>query len=84
MTVALDFGFDFCAYGLRLLQVCNCLDVTELEIAATLARCSGSIEVRLAQLQATLKCGTQCGSCLPALRRLVQHVQQSQPAAQAA
>jgi assimilatory nitrate reductase catalytic subunit len=53
-------------------QVCNCFDVTEPEITGTLARCSGSPEARLAQLQAQLRCGTQCGSCLPALRRLVQ------------
>jgi len=26
---------------------------------------------RLARLQAELKCGTDCGSCLPALRTLV-------------
>jgi assimilatory nitrate reductase catalytic subunit len=25
-------------------------------------------------LQGALKCGTQCGSCLPELRRLVQQV----------
>jgi assimilatory nitrate reductase catalytic subunit len=53
-------------------QVCNCFDVTEPEITATLARCRGGPEARLAQLQAELKCGTQCGSCLPALRRQVQ------------
>jgi assimilatory nitrate reductase catalytic subunit len=27
---------------------------------------------RLASLQGTLKCGTQCGSCLPELRRMIQ------------
>jgi assimilatory nitrate reductase catalytic subunit len=62
-------------------QVCNCFDVTEPEIAACLARSTGSAETRLAHLQATLKCGTNCGSCLPALR---QQVQRRQPAAQAA
>jgi assimilatory nitrate reductase catalytic subunit len=31
----------------------------------------GSPEARLAQLQDTLKCGTSCGSCLPALRTMV-------------
>ena len=65
----------------RGVQVCNCFDVTEPEIAATLAHCSGSADSRLSQLQAQLKCGTQCGSCLPALRQQVQRVQ---PAAQAA
>ena len=59
----------------RGVQVCNCFDVTEPEIAAVLARCSGGPEARLAQLQAQLKCGTNCGSCLPALRRQVQQTQ---------
>jgi len=64
----------------RGLQVCNCFDVTDSEITSTLAQCSGSPEARLAQLQSQLRCGTNCGSCLPALRR---QVQQSQPAADA-
>ncbi|TSE27140.1 nitrate reductase [Tepidimonas aquatica] len=52
-------------------QVCTCLNVTESDIVATLAQCHGSAEERLAQLQAQRRCGTQCGSCLPELRRLV-------------
>jgi assimilatory nitrate reductase catalytic subunit len=44
--------------------VCNCFDVAESEIDAFLVR-SASLEA----LQATLKCGTNCGSCLPELRR---------------
>ncbi|MFO1251092.1 MAG: molybdopterin-dependent oxidoreductase [Inhella sp.] len=48
-------------------QVCNCFDVREDQIRACLAAGDGS----LATLQAELKCGTQCGSCLPALRRYV-------------
>lgn len=52
-------------------QVCNCFDVREDVIRLTLVRCSGSPAERLAQLQAEKRCGTQCGSCLPALRRLV-------------
>lgn len=51
-------------------QVCNCFDVAEPEIASALAAGHGPAEQRLAQVQATLKCGTQCGSCLPELRRL--------------
>ena len=62
-------------------QVCNCFDITEPEIALTLAGCRGSADARLAQLQAALKCGTSCGSCLTALRR---QVQRTPPAAQAA
>jgi assimilatory nitrate reductase catalytic subunit len=52
-------------------QVCSCFDVSQPEIVACLARGSGSEPERLAQLQAELKCGTNCGSCLPALRTLV-------------
>jgi NAD(P)H-nitrite reductase large subunit len=46
--------------------LCNCFDVAEAEIDAFLAR-SNSI----AELQKSLKCGTNCGSCLPELRRKV-------------
>ncbi len=68
----------------RGVQVCNCFDVSEPEIATTLARCSGSPDSRLAQLQTALKCGTQCGSCLPALRRQVQQTQSAADVALAA
>jgi assimilatory nitrate reductase catalytic subunit len=44
--------------------VCACHDVAESEILAHAA--SG-----LAVVQAKLKCGTECGSCLPAVKRLV-------------
>ena len=54
-------------------QVCNCLDVDERTINTQLAGTPvGPAEQRLAGLQQALKCGTQCGSCLPELRRLVQ------------
>jgi assimilatory nitrate reductase catalytic subunit len=74
------------AYGLRLLaasatppvaitergrQVCTCFNVTEPQIVEQLGRCEGSAEARLSQLQGALKCGTNCGSCLPVLRGLV-------------
>jgi assimilatory nitrate reductase catalytic subunit len=42
--------------------VCSCFDVAEREIGAF---------SDLATLQEKLKCGTNCGSCLPELRRLV-------------
>jgi len=46
--------------------LCNCLDVAERDIAE---------EVRggadLARLQAKLRCGTSCGSCLPEIRRMI-------------
>jgi assimilatory nitrate reductase catalytic subunit len=52
-------------------QVCTCFDVTAPQIDAVLARCGGTPETQLAQLQAELRCGTNCGSCLPQLRRRV-------------
>jgi len=52
-------------------QVCNCFDVSEASIRTQLSACSGTPVERLAGLQSALRCGTQCGSCLPALRRLV-------------
>jgi assimilatory nitrate reductase catalytic subunit len=61
-------------------QVCNCFDVREDVIRLTLARCSGSPAERLAQLQGEKRCGTQCGSCLPALRRLVNTTPEEVPA----
>ena len=52
-------------------QVCTCFNVNEDTITGTLAQCSGSDSERLAALQRTLKCGSNCGSCVPELQRLV-------------
>jgi assimilatory nitrate reductase catalytic subunit len=55
-------------------QVCTCFNVSEADILAGLSACDAKADPaqRLAQLQGTLKCGTNCGSCLPAVRKLVQ------------
>ncbi|HEX6827975.1 MAG TPA: molybdopterin dinucleotide binding domain-containing protein, partial [Burkholderiales bacterium] len=45
--------------------VCNCFDVTEAEVLQAL----GAGET-LKDIQARRKCGTNCGSCLPELKRL--------------
>jgi assimilatory nitrate reductase catalytic subunit len=50
--------------------VCQCWNVTEPDIVTALADCAGSPGERLAHLAARLKCGTNCGSCLPELRAL--------------
>ncbi|MBB3197225.1 nitrate reductase [Roseateles terrae] len=51
-------------------QVCNCFNVREDDIKACLSRQTAAAPAeRLAHLQATLRCGTSCGSCLPTLRR---------------
>ena len=52
-------------------QVCTCFNVGAEAIRDTLARSAGNEEQRLQTLQDALKCGTNCGSCLPALRRLL-------------
>jgi assimilatory nitrate reductase catalytic subunit len=55
-------------------QVCTCFDVSEPQIKEHLAARTGDDEERLASLQGSLKCGTNCGSCVPELKRLVQAV----------
>ena len=45
--------------------VCNCLGVTDRQIGALLEQ-----GVDLAGVQAQLKCGTECGSCVPELKRM--------------
>ena len=45
--------------------VCNCFDVSAAEIREALATGAD-----FAQLQTKLKCGTECGSCVPELRQM--------------
>ncbi|OOG55989.1 nitrate reductase [Polaromonas sp. C04] len=52
-------------------QVCTCLNVTDTAIRAHLADVQGPEDSRLASLQARLQCGTQCGSCVPELRKII-------------
>jgi assimilatory nitrate reductase catalytic subunit len=52
-------------------QICTCFNVSEAAIQTQLASSEGSDDQRLTQLQNGLKCGTNCGSCIPELRRLV-------------
>ncbi|RZI70259.1 MAG: nitrate reductase [Variovorax sp.] len=51
--------------------ICSCFGVTETAIAEQLAHCTGTDRERLATLQGALKCGTNCGSCIPELQRMV-------------
>ena len=46
--------------------VCNCLDISQNEIVENIG-----LGADLITLQNKLKCGTECGSCMPELRRLV-------------
>jgi assimilatory nitrate reductase catalytic subunit len=52
-------------------QICTCLNVSEPQIVEFLQTCQGSQDQRLAALQDGLKCGTNCGSCVPQLKSLV-------------
>ncbi|GAB3547587.1 nitrate reductase [Noviherbaspirillum agri] len=65
--------------------VCNCLNVAETEINEVLARYgSGNVarpDVLLSALQQELKCGTNCGSCVPELKKIVMA---NEPASRAA
>jgi assimilatory nitrate reductase catalytic subunit len=55
-------------------QVCSCFGVDAPAIAAHLGACAGSPEERLASVQGALRCGTNCGSCVPELKRMVRSV----------
>jgi assimilatory nitrate reductase catalytic subunit len=58
-------------------QICSCFDVGEAQIGEALTRCSGSPDSQLAQIQGQLQCGTNCGSCIPELKRIVRLRQQA-------
>jgi assimilatory nitrate reductase catalytic subunit len=54
--------------------VCNCLNVSEAEITAQLDMpdtLNSAPEATFATVQARLKCGTSCGSCVPEVRKMV-------------
>jgi assimilatory nitrate reductase catalytic subunit len=53
-------------------QVCSCFDVSERQIESALEAATGSDVERLSAIQNQLRCGTNCGSCLPELKRMVQ------------
>jgi assimilatory nitrate reductase catalytic subunit len=56
--------------------VCNCVGVSEKSIVDALAAMpadaeAATVPTRLARLQEKLGCGTQCGSCVPEVKRLI-------------
>ena len=55
-------------------QVCSCFGVGAEAIERHVANCTGSPQERLASVQASLRCGTNCGSCVPELQRIVRTV----------
>ncbi|MEN9385068.1 MAG: hypothetical protein RL323_2211, partial [Pseudomonadota bacterium] len=56
----------------KIKPLCNCLGVGEQAVINALGACAGTPSARLAQLQTQLKCGTQCGSCVPEIKRLIE------------
>ena len=55
--------------------VCNCFNVAESEINNMLVKHDwinrGTSDAALASLQGQLKCGTNCGSCVPELKKII-------------
>jgi assimilatory nitrate reductase catalytic subunit len=51
--------------------VCTCFHVRDTAIEDNLRTCTGNASERLAKLQGALQCGTNCGSCVPELQRMV-------------
>jgi assimilatory nitrate reductase catalytic subunit len=51
--------------------VCNCFNVSEQSIIEFCSAANGDSAQKITALQSELKCGTNCGSCLPELRTLV-------------
>ena len=52
-------------------QVCSCFDVSDRQIAGALAGFEGTPDALLVQVQDRLQCGTNCGSCIPELKRII-------------
>ena len=51
--------------------ICTCVGVKDLAIEAWLKAHPGQADAQLAGLKSNLKCGTQCGSCVPQLKRII-------------
>jgi assimilatory nitrate reductase catalytic subunit len=50
--------------------ICSCFGVSETDISQALVAAQGDAPTRLAHVQRALQCGTNCGSCVPELKRL--------------
>ncbi|WP_096698668.1 nitrate reductase [Polaromonas sp. AER18D-145] len=70
--------------------VCTCFSVTDAEIGACLTDTTHAVggagylasdDERLQALQDKLKCGTNCGSCVPEIKRIIRTTAQARPAA---
>ena len=47
--------------------ICNCMNVSETEILDAISKGAD-----LAALKDSLRCGTQCGSCVPEIQRILE------------
>ncbi|MDO9259309.1 MAG: molybdopterin-dependent oxidoreductase [Polaromonas sp.] len=70
--------------------VCTCFSVTDAEIGACLTDITHAVggagylasdDERLLALQDKLKCGTNCGSCVPEIKRIIRTTAETRPAA---
>ena len=70
--------------------VCTCFSVTDAEIGACLTDITQAVggagylasdDERLQALQDKLKCGTNCGSCVPEIKRIIRTIAQARPPA---
>ncbi|MEN9887313.1 MAG: hypothetical protein RL758_1891 [Pseudomonadota bacterium] len=52
-------------------QVCSCFSVNQAAIEGCLSGVTGNEDLLLSRLQGTLKCGTNCGSCVPELKKII-------------
>jgi assimilatory nitrate reductase catalytic subunit len=50
--------------------VCTCFDIAESLLRTSFAATEGTAESALSDVRELLRCGTNCGSCLPELKRL--------------
>jgi assimilatory nitrate reductase catalytic subunit len=51
--------------------ICTCVGVKDMAIEAWLKAHQGTESVQLEGLKTNLKCGTECGSCVPQLKRMI-------------
>jgi assimilatory nitrate reductase catalytic subunit len=52
--------------------ICNCFNIAETDIVQSLTSMKhASAEEKLSALQEQLKCGTNCGSCVPELKQII-------------
>ena len=58
-------------------QICTCFNISEHAIGQQLQTCVGTDAQRLSLLQTALKCGTNCGSCVPELKKMVRSTHNS-------